>query len=621
MTRLLKHPTIDWKDDGTPVAREAGDIYFTAGDGLAETRAVFLKGCGLPEAWAGRDQFTIAETGFGTGLNFLALAELWAAHRPHPAAWLHFVSFEAYPMTQEDAARALGEWPELSELSDRLLKIWPAPVIGVRHHVWEDLGITLTLHMGDIHEMLPASRFKADAWFLDGFSPAKNEDMWAEDLYGLIAQRSAPGASIGTFTVAGSVRRGLASAGFDVAKAPGHGRKRERLEARLTTPPAPHPDAYGLRAPCPEPSSATSKRIAILGAGIAGASAARALTTRGADVTVFDRAGPASGASGNPIGLMMPRLDAGDTVQARLLIDAYLAAREAYRGLDGAHETDVRQMPKDETERARFEKLLADPPLPLEDLEAISGGGLLHKRALIVEPRKVVTGLLEGITLETGPVDVSLAERRVNGRRYDAIVLANAMGTLEQIDWLGLEGRLGQVEHLTGAAEVAPDAMASGHYALALRDERLWGATFEKIPAGIAPEVSDAARDANAEALRLLSPWWKGDAKRHPITSRAAIRATTADRLPLIGTVPDRDAAIETFEGVRKGRPADADAPLLPGILMVNGFGARGFTWGPWAGQIIAAQLLGGPSPASVQALEAVSPMRLILRALRRSEI
>ncbi|RAN36378.1 FAD-dependent 5-carboxymethylaminomethyl-2-thiouridine(34) oxidoreductase MnmC [Hyphomonas pacifica] len=616
MTRLLKHPTIDWKDDGTPVAREAGDVYFTAGDGLAETRAVFLKGCGLPEAWAGRDQFTIAETGFGTGLNFLALAELWTTYRPSPAAWLHFVSFEAYPMTQDDAARALSEWPELSAFSDRLLETWPAPVLGVRHHVWEDLGITLTLHMGDIHEMLPASRLKADAWFLDGFSPAKNEDMWAEGLYGLIAQRSAPGACIGTFTVAGSVRRGLASAGFDVAKAPGHGRKRERLEARLTTPPTAQPDAYGLRAP---PS--TSPRIAVLGAGIAGASAAWALTARGAEVTVFDPAGPASGASGNPIGLMMPRLDAGDTVQARLLIDAYLAAREAYRALDGAHETDVRQIPKDETERVRFEKLLADPPLPLEDLEAISGGGLLHKRALIVEPRKVVTGLLKGIALKAGPVEVSLAECSVNGRSYDAIVLANAMGILEQIDWLGLQGRLGQVEHLTGAADVAPDAMASGHYALALRDERLWGATFEKISAGTLPEVSDGARKANAEALQQLSPWWKGDAKRYPLTSRAAIRATTADRLPLIGAVPDRDAAIETFEGIRKGRPADADAPLLPGIVMVNGFGARGFTWGPWAGQIIAAQLLGGPSPASVQALEAVSPMRLILRALRRSEI
>ncbi len=94
MTRLLTHPTIDWKDDGTPVAREAGDVYFTAGDGLAETRAVFLKGCGLPEAWTGRDEFTIAETGFGTGLNFLALCELWQANRPHPDAWLHFVSFE-----------------------------------------------------------------------------------------------------------------------------------------------------------------------------------------------------------------------------------------------------------------------------------------------------------------------------------------------------------------------------------------------------------------------------------------------------------------------------------------------------------------------------------------------
>lgn len=616
MARLLTHPTIDWKEDGTPVAREAGDVYFTAGDGLAETRAVFLQGCGLPEAWNGRDQFTVAETGFGTGLNFLALCELWQARRPAPEAWLHFVSFEGFPLTPADARQALAAWPELSALAGRLLADWPEPVRSVHHLVWPDLGVTLALNLGDIHDTLPASRFMADAWFLDGFSPAKNEEMWAADLYGLIAERSQPGATIGTFTVAGAVRRGLAEAGFDVAKAPGHGRKRERLEARLTQPPAPKPDVYGLRA-LPAPA----RKIAVLGAGIAGASAAHALTERGAEVTVFDPIGPASGASGNPLALLMPRLDAGDTVQARLLIDAYLAARRTYAGMIGAHETSVRQMPRDEAERTRFAKLLADPPLPLEDLEAISGGGLLHKRALILEPARIIANLLESVPVRIGPVDVSLEARMVNGEAFDAIVLATALETNRQLDWISLEGRLGQVDSVTGAAPVEADAMASGHYALALGDQRLWGATFEKIADGVPPQTSDAARETNAEALRELSPWWRRDATAFPVSSRAAIRATTADRLPLIGAVPDHDAVVETFAGLRKGRPADADAPLVAGIFMVNGFGARGFTWGPWAGRLLAAQCLGGPSPAEVPALEAVSPLRLILRGLKRGDI
>lgn len=616
MTRLLTHPTIDWKDDGTPVAREAGDVYFTAGDGLAETRAVFLKGCGLPEAWTGRDEFTIAETGFGTGLNFLALCELWQANRPHPDAWLHFVSFEGFPLTRDDAARALNTWPELKPYADRLLAAWPGPIRRVHHEVWQDLGITLTLHLGDIHDTLPQSRFQADAWFLDGFSPAKNEDMWAAELYGRIAARSKPGAVIGTFTVAGAVRRGLADAGFNVAKAQGHGRKRERLEATLLNPPTSAQDVYGLRG-----SASTAKRIAILGAGIAGASAAHALSVRGANVTVFDPAGIASGASGNPLALLMPRLDAGDTVQARLLIDAYLAARQTYSGMDGAHETSVRQMPKDTAELSRFAKLLADPPLPLEDLEAISGGGLLHKRAMILEPQKIVASLLEGVRVQIGTVNIDLRNRTVNGETFDAIIMANAMSAIQQFDWLKLEGRLGQVEFVTGATRVEADALASGHYALALNDERLWGATFEKIPQDADATTGDTAREDNAEALKKLSPWWRRDAKDHPVTSRAAIRATTADRLPLIGAVPDLEAMLEAFAELRTGRPAEVDAPLLPEVFLVNGFGARGFTWGPWAGRILAAMCLGGPVAAEVSALEAISPSRLILRALKRGEI
>ena len=122
----------------------------------------------------------------------------------------------------------------------------------------------------------------------------------------------------------------------------------------------------------------------------------------------------------------------------------------------------------------------------------------------------------------------------------------------------------------------------------------------------------------NAEGLGKLSPWWMRDVNDHVTVSRAALRATTADRLPLIGAMPDHSAALEVFDGVKKGRRADADAPVIPGIYMVNGFGARGFTWGPWAGGLLAAQLMGGPAPAETAALVAVSPMRLILRALKR---
>ena len=225
--RLPPRPNLEWKDDGTPVDPRVDDVYYSVQDGLAETRAVFLSGCGLPENWQDRATFMIAELGFGTGLNFLATWQLWQQTRPENG-WLNFVSFEGFPLDAQDIERAMQPWPELAEFAEQLCEKWPTRAYGVRHLIWPDARLSLTLHIGLIADALPQAMFKADAWFLDGFSPAKNGAMWDEALWPLIAERSAAGARVGTFTVAGAVRRGLASAGFTVDKRPGHGRKRER---------------------------------------------------------------------------------------------------------------------------------------------------------------------------------------------------------------------------------------------------------------------------------------------------------------------------------------------------------------------------------------------------------
>lgn len=616
MARLLTFPRINWSPDGAPVAEAHDDVYFSAQDGLAESRAVFLKGCGLPEAWAGRAQFTVAETGFGTGLNFLALWQLWSAHRPAPEAQLTFVSFEGFPLQADDARRALAAWPELATEARALLAHWPGPVRGVRNIAFPGAGVRLILHLGDIRDTLPQSAFRADAWFLDGFSPAKNEDMWGAWIYPQIAARSEPGARLGTFTVAGAVRRGLSEAGFSVAKAEGHGRKRERLEARLESPPPPAPDPYGLRSP-----ASPARRVAILGAGIAGATIAHALAGHGIAAHVFDPApAPASGASGNPLALLMPRLDAGDTAEASLLIDAYLAARDLYRGMPEAEVTDVLQSPRSATEVTRFEKLLADPPLPLEDLEAVRGGGLLHKRAMILRPAGLIQRLLAGARCQFGtPVNVSLETCSVNGDVFEAIILANGMNAVQFAPHLPLEARLGQVDFVARDVAAPPSALASGTYALATGGDRLWGATFEPSGPDFSAEGTLAAREENLDGLKRLSPWWVRDADGPDVRSRASLRATTPDRLPLIGAVPDQASALTRFADVKKGRAADADAPLLAGIYVAGGYGARGFTWAPWAAGLIAAQLAGAPVPASLASRQAVSPMRFVFRALRRS--
>ena len=607
MTRLPPKPDLEWQDDGTPVDRRTGDVYFSRHDGLEESRTVFLKACGLPERWQGKAQFTIGEFGFGTGLNFLAAWQLWRETRA-PGQWLHFVSFEGYPLDAEDAARALEAWPALGDLPAKLVAAWPERAFGVQRMIWPDERVALTLHTGDIAETIPASSLMADAWFLDGFSPAKNEEMWEEGLWAALRERCSEEALLGTFTVAGAVRRGLAGAGFEVEKKSGYGRKRERLEVRSSEPQPPLPDVFGLRPLVERPG-----KVRIIGAGVAGAAAARVLLDRGLAVEVVDAGpGPATGASGNPIGLVMPRLDAGDTVQARLLIDAYLAACRFYAGRPGVKACETAQRPKDDREAERIAKVLADPPLGLERLEALSGGGQLHKGSLIIKPSVLIPALLDGadLTFNTQLTEADL-------RDGVPTVLAAGEAITRLVPWLQVQGRLGQVEACTVDVEAPPSAIASGDYAVAAGRQRLWGATFEAWD-GTPPTPSDAARALNMAALEGLDPWWRQQARSAGIVSRAGVRATTPDRLPLIGRLPLEAEALEIFDGVRNGQPANEDAPLTGHLLIAGGFGSRGFTWGPWAGEILAGQLLGEPAPATMMALQAVSPMRQILRRLKR---
>ena len=605
--RLPPRPDLEWKDDGTPVDRRIGDVYYSVEDGLAEARAVFLAACGLPEAWQGRAQYTVAELGFGTGLNFLATWQAWQQTRA-ASGWLNFVSFEGFPLDREDIDRALTPWPELQPLAHQLSRAWPTRAKGIRQIIWPQERLALTLHIGLIEETLPRAQFQADAWFLDGFSPAKNHAMWGEDIWPLIAARSKPGARAGTFTVAGSVRRGLADAGFRVEKKPGHGRKRERLEATFEG---------GVSSSHPAPRRPS---IAIIGAGIAGACLARSLADRGAEVRVFESApGPAQGTSGNPLALVMPRLDAADTVQARLLIDAYLSAQAFYADRPGITSAETVHRPRNESERARFEKVLADPPLGLEQLESISGGGLLHKGSLLIEPEILLANLLENIDVHwSTKASIDADARAVNGEPFDHIIAASGWHMQDILPELGLTGRLGQIEWLKSEVNAPASAMAAGPYALAHGNTRLWGATFADHPGGD-PSISDAARAENYESLSTLAPYWWREADKGRVHSRAGIRATTADRLPLIGAWPDIEALkVDRSSLERHAWKVPPDAYSHTGLYIAGGFGSRGFTWAPWAASILRAMIFDDPAPVSREASSAIVPIRYPLRALKR---
>lgn len=215
---------LEWRQGGVPVSARFDDPYFSLEDGLAEARHVFLAGNGLPGRF--RDGFHVAELGFGTGLNFLATVLAWRS--AGCAGRLHVTSFEAFPMAAEDMAKALAPFSALAPIATPLVDNWRA---GRRIIAYDGGAIRLKVIEGDARTTLPAWRGCADAWYLDGFSPAKNPELWGESLLARVAACTCPGGTLATYTAAGFVRRGLRAAGFDVARRPGYGRKRHMIVA------------------------------------------------------------------------------------------------------------------------------------------------------------------------------------------------------------------------------------------------------------------------------------------------------------------------------------------------------------------------------------------------------
>lgn len=208
-----------------PRSKQFDDVYFSAQDGLSETRHVFLAGNNLPQSWAGRGEFTICETGFGTGLNFLAVLQLLkASDRPKH---LHYISFEKFPLEPDFIRESLSHWSELEKELDDLLSVYPSDLSHNIYNMDFSDGVRLTLVFGDVNDEIPHMQGKVDCWFLDGFKPSANPDMWSEIVFENMARLSKEGASLATFTAAGFVRRGLESVGFEINKVRGFGRKRE----------------------------------------------------------------------------------------------------------------------------------------------------------------------------------------------------------------------------------------------------------------------------------------------------------------------------------------------------------------------------------------------------------
>jgi tRNA 5-methylaminomethyl-2-thiouridine biosynthesis bifunctional protein len=628
MPRLPPEPSLRWDADGAPVAAAFDDVYFSKSGGLAEAEAVFVAGAGLPEGWRGRDRFALCELGFGTGLNVLAACRAWkktqSAH-----AQLHISTIEAFPLERADAARALAAFPEVAEFSARLLVQWPVRAFGPQR-VWLGPNISLTVWIGEVAGVLSGLTGAFDAWFLDGFAPARNPAMWSAEVFEQVRRLSAPGARLATFTVAGAVRRGLETVGFKVEKRTGFGGKRERLEARLTEVSGPSPAAQTATLPMPY-AARHPRRVAVVGGGIAGAACAEALTRRGAEVVVLDAA-PAlgAGASGNPAGIVMPRIDrAGALSEVFLAAYLYAVARYAVMGADVFAACGVLQKPRASDAEA-IEDLLSDPPLP-SDWFARHAAGAVHGRAGVLRPRAAVEQMLSGAKVlyesQVGALEqaddggwLALAPDGRARVKADAVILAcgAALSRFAPARFIPIELSRGQIEWGPGAAPA--HAVTSGSYVAPFDGGVLFGATFDGVNSADDAREDAGSRSRNVEQLRALAPEIGASLDEARLDSRASVRAATPDRAPVVGLLPDAEAWLATYAALAHGAPIDAAgvAPAHQGVYVLGGLGARGLTLAPLMGERLASELCGEPQTLSRAALEAIHPARFLERSLRR---
>jgi tRNA 5-methylaminomethyl-2-thiouridine biosynthesis bifunctional protein len=478
-------------DDGRLIAPQYDDVYFSAEDGLAETRHVFLEGNRLAQRFAAMKPggvFTIGETGFGTGLNFLAAWQLFDEHAPADAQF-EFISVEGFPLDSQTMHRALSAWPELEQYGDALLRQWGPAWSGVHRFRFAEGRVRLTLMVGEVVSALSLVDASVQAWFLDGFAPSRNPAMWSDEVFEQVARCSGPDTTLATYTAAGFVRRGLQARGFEIEKQPGFGTKRDMTVGRFAQP-AKQAKKRGAQSFLP---SAQGRSPLIIGGSLAGAFAARSLAERGISVTVLEQQSliDVELPSLTPrVAVLQPKISDQNDLGGRWLREGYafahrlLESDEAIRRRSGWQRCGTFQASTDDrTERRlrRFIDQFASTGLcqwiDSEQTEqrcgiALPVGGVSVRDAGILRPAGLCAGLLDHplVTLRDG-VDASALHRvgsvwRVTTSKgeeleADVVVLANAMSamSLELAHDLDLRPVRGQVT-LLGSNE-QPDSFAS----------------------------------------------------------------------------------------------------------------------------------------------------------------
>lgn len=607
----IEHARLHYNEQGTPVSDTFDDVYFSNESGLDETRFVFLQHNGLPERWLsfGRRHFHVIETGFGTGLNFLLCWQAFRQHRSQaPQAicqQLYFSTFEKFPLQAADLARALQAWPSLAEYADALLQQYPPAVAGCHRLQFDDGAVTLNLWLGDVVDNLPQlpASATADAWFLDGFAPSKNPQMWQDFLFEGMARLSRAGTTVATFTSAGIVRRGLQSAGFQVKKVKGFGRKREMAIGVIPANVTDDDGTVHTQRELSQNDARSLEPITLVGGGLASVLLALALRQKGRAVTLLcEDAAIAQGASHNRQGALYPQLQTSLSPASQFHLQAFGFACRRYQQLQQlfdfpASNCGVLTLNCNDKLAARAAKIAA-LPLPAEVLQPVDAtgaseiagialpfAGLFYPAGGWIAPQAFCQSAISWLSQQSGfELRLNCTVRALH-RADSSWQLETSQGLLQTSQLVLCSGhRLnellaamplplntvrGQVSHVSaaGLAQLNTVLCHQGYITpgSALdNNQSCVGATFDRDTKEALVTPADDVSNLALVNQVFNNPPWFADATVH--SAKAGLRATVPDHLPYAGERAD-------------------------GLWVFGGLGARGLLFAPLLAEQLSCQL------------------------------
>jgi len=660
---------IEWRE-GAPFSLAFNDVYFQPKNGLAESQYVFIDANRvahrLRDSGQRHSTLVIAETGFGTGLNFIATYALWKS-LPEPKRPLEFVSIEGFPLTKEDLSSAAALWPALTSYYEALLEQYPLLIRGAHSLSFEDDRVRLRLVFDTLEETIQRYDIWADAWYLDGFAPSKNDAMWTDKLFNYIGSHSRKGCTLSTFSAAGFVKRGLTDVGFTVEKVQGYGRKREMItaytsdsdqRAQLKTSAI---QPWHLSEPTVKEASkemSSPPKTLVVGAGIVGLTTALLIARRGHEVTIIDKGStPLCGGSSQPQLIMYGKFPVTPNNESELLLLSQLYAQRFYQNEQQStqtkfwHPVGVNQLGWNEKESSKQKRFITNfqPPkdfveiLPADQTTEISGiqsdspslffpqAGWLDTQAYakhVIEHPSITFIGDENVVAVNSDATENSTEVVTHSHTYkpDNVIICAAYGALKLYPELKLpmKNLRGQTTQLSSCGLDLPKTVMCGEGYLSAsptNHELHLGATYDLI------NTDSQCRDLdNIENIKQLCEWlpnWSNEDKLidRIRASETGLRCTTSDYTPIVGPLPDICGIQNTFSRLRQNAKAEVDTygEFRKNVFLNVGYGSKGLTFAPACADLIHTLIERNPASHPHNLQRMLSPARFIIRSLKKN--